>query len=94
MQLAKQRRIAVDVRDPIFAHIAGSQRQETRRANIARVRNEHDAVAVADSIAAGGTALPDLLARHAIRAHLFERHARKEGASVVATIKDASAEMA
>src|SRR5579862_1012145 len=52
VQLAKQRRVAVDIHNPILTNVAYRQRKKARRADVAGVRNEQDAVAIPDSITA------------------------------------------
>jgi len=49
---AKQRRIAVNVDKVVRANIACSQGQKARRADVSPVRDEHDAMAVANAEAA------------------------------------------
>ena len=75
VQRSEDRRVAVDIGDAVFANIADHQRQESGRADVAGVGDEHDAVSVANSEAAIRAAALDLLAGHAFGAHPFQRDA-------------------
>src|SRR5690242_18047188 len=48
-QPLKERRVTIDLQRVLGAFIPGGQREESRRLNLAGMRDEHDAVAVPDA---------------------------------------------
>ena len=79
MELAEQGGVAVDIDDVVLEDAADGQRQEASGADVARIRNEHDAMAITDAIAAGGSGLADLFAGHAFGTHAFQDNSAEGG---------------
>ncbi len=79
VELAEEGGVAVDIDEVVVEHAADGQGEEAGGADVAGVRNEHDAVAVADAVAAGSAGLADLFAGHAFGTHAFEDDAAEGG---------------
>src|SRR6516165_4413046 len=75
MQQSKNRSAAIDFHDAVRSHVSSDLWKKTGRTNVASARNEHDAVAVADSETARGLATLDLFARKTFRSHSLHRNA-------------------
>ena len=75
MQQSKNRSAPIDFHDAVRSHVSSDLWKKTGRTNVASARNEHNAVAIADSETTGRFAVPDLLARQAFSAHALQRNA-------------------
>ncbi len=74
VQRLESGRMPVHLCQPVFPNIPDHQRQKPRRTDLTGVRDEYDAMAVANAEAPVGGTAPDLFTRHALGLHLFERH--------------------